>query len=294
MNKIVDYVKRHWLILFLLLIIVILLNNRSSSFSSNSSSLVSSPVSRSSSLDLAEMMPSSGGGISQTIPPSDSPDRLIITNTSLSLVVNNVSESIKNIQTETQKLGGFLVNSYLSQPESAASGNITVRVPEDKRDQALMIFKQISSKVISESVSGNDVTDQYVDIQSRLEVLVRTKAKFEDIMSKAYSVTDLLTVQRELINLQTQIDSLKGQEKYYEQSAKLSKITVYLSTDALSLPYAPTNEWRPIVILKEAIRSLLTTLRGVAGFIIWIVVYLPIILPIFLIVRYLKRRTNLK
>jgi len=47
--------------------------------------------------------------------------------------------------------------------------------------------------------------------------------------------------------------------KYFEQSAKLTKITVYLSTDELSLPYAPTNQWRPLVIVKEAFRSLIST-----------------------------------
>jgi len=111
-------------------------------------------------------------------------------------------------------------------------------------------------------------------------------------MSKAYSVTDLMTVQRELINLQSQIDSLKGQQKYLEQSAKLTKITIYLSTDELSLPYAPTNEWRPTVIFKEAVRSLLTFLRGIAGFLIWLVVYSPIIAPVIGIIWFVRRRRS--
>jgi len=154
-------------------------------------------------------------------------------------------------------------------------------------------YKDMAVKVVSESVNGTDVTDQYTDLQAQLEVLQKTKIKFEDILDRATAVNDLLNVQRELISLQSQIDSVKGQQKYYEQSAKLSKITIYLSTDELALPYAPTNEWRPTVIFKEAVRSFVGAIRSIGSLIIWAFVYLPIIIPIFFIVRYIKKRKNI-
>ena len=92
---------------------------------------------------------------------------------------------------------------------------------------------------------------------------------------------------------QSQIDNLKGQQKYFEQSAKLSKITIYLSTDELALPYAPTNEWRPAVIFKEAVRSLLGTIRSIGSLIIWAGVYIPILIPVLLIIRYIKKKRNI-
>lgn len=215
---------------------------------------------------------------SSTIAPSDSQNRLVVQDTSLSLVVNDVSKSIRDVQEIASKMGGFLVNSYLSRPEVGGNGNISIRVPESKRADALDEFKKLSVKVVSESVSGTDVTDQYQDLDSRLEVLYKTKAKFEDILESANNVSELLNVQREIINLQSQIDSLIGQKKYYEQSAKLSKITVYLSTDELALPYTPQNSWRPEVIFKNASRSLLINLRQFGTLLIWIMVYSPIIL----------------
>ena len=101
-----------------------------------------------------------------------------------------------------------------------------------------------------------------------------------------------MSVQQQLTSLQSQIDNLKGQQKYYEQSAKLSKITIYLSTDELALPYAPTNEWRPTVIFKEAVRSLVGAVRGIGSLTIWIVVFLPIIIPVVLIIRFIRKRKN--
>jgi len=190
----------------------------------------------------------------------------------------------------TKNLGGFLINSGLSKPEGVASGNISVRIPEEKRTQALESFKKLAVKVVSESVYGNDVTDQYVDLESRLEVLNKTKAKYEEILKSAQKVTDIMSVQEQLTYLQTQVDDLKGQQKYLEQSAKLSKIVVYLSTDELALPYAPTNQWRPLVIFKNAIRSLVEIFRGLGSILIYLIVFIPIIIPVILIIRVIKRK----
>ncbi len=226
------------------------------------------------------------------VAPSDSADRLVITDTSLSLQVKDVSQSIKKIQEEAKNLGGFLVDSHLSKPEMAASGSITVRIPTANLSQALDTFKALSVKVVSESVVGTDVTDQYEDLEARLAVLNKTKAKFESIMDQATRVTDLLEVQRELISLQSQIDSVVGQQKYYQKSADLSKVTVYLSTDDLSLPYAPTGQWRPLVVFKTAVRSLVQHLRQVGSAIIWLAVYSPLILLAFVVYKLIKKRLS--
>lgn len=224
--------------------------------------------------------------------PTDNVSRMVIRDSSLSLQVKDVAAEVSAIETLAKGFGGYLVNSNLSRPESAANGSITVRVPEDKRSDAMTAFKKLAVKVVSESVSGNDVTDQYVDLEAQLAVLSKTKVKFEDILDKATRVEDLMNVQQQLISIQQQIDSVKGQQKYYEQSAKLSLVSVYLSTDELALPYAPTNEWRPAVIFKEAVRSLIANIRGIGSLVIWGVVYLPILVPVGLIIWYLKTRKN--
>jgi hypothetical protein len=188
-----------------------------------------------------------------------------------------VEKTIKEIESTAAQMGGFLINSNLSKPNGIGSGMISIRIPEGKRSEAMDLFKKMAVKVVSENVNGTDVTDQYTDLQAQLDVLQKTKVKFEDILDKAFNVSDLMNVQQQLISLQQQIDNIKGQQKYFEQSAKLSKVTIYLSTDELALPYAPTNEWRPQVIFKEAVRSLVGTFRSIGNLLIWAVVYMPII-----------------
>lgn len=282
----INFLKKNWMWILLVIIGLFLWNRREE----YGRSAVGGPSFEASSNQSSTYLMSDLSWGQKKVAPSETSDRVVIQDTGLSLQVKDVSQSIKEIERTTQELGGFLVRSYLSKPESAANGNISVRVPEEKRAEAMESFKKGAVKVVSESVSGSDVTDEYTDLQAQLEVLEKTKAKFESILNQAVEVKDLLEVQRELLSVQKQIDNVKGQQKFYEQSVKLSKITVYLSTDDLALPYAPDNEWRPKVVFKEAVRSLIRTVRDLGSLLIWLIVFSPIIISVILIIRYFKKK----
>jgi hypothetical protein len=278
-SKVLEFAKTHKLALVLLVVVLVLLGNqRQGNFAQMESTLGRSSVGMNAiempSADYSpSVMPKAGGG---EVVPVETTDRMVITETNMSMLVLDVGEVVGKIQKMAESLGGFLVNSNLSKPEGAASGSITIRVPSSKKDEALGSFRSFGVKVVSENVSGKDVTDQYVDIEARMAILEKTKLKFEEIMDKAFTVTDLLSVQRELTNLQSRIDSLKGQKEYLEKSVDLSRITVYLSTDELALPYAPDKVWRPEVVFKSAVRSLVGTVRDLGSLVIWVVVYAPV------------------
>ena len=284
--QIIKWLKKNWLTIILFLVIAYLTRQRQSPvLRSNFASLESS----------SKTLPQAGGGmdmamISQESAPSQSQPRMVIKNTNLSLLVKNVRQVIKDIENIAFKANGYMVNSHLSSPEDADSGNITIRISSDNRQQVLDQLKSMAVKVVSETVYGRDVTDEYEDLDARLEVLYKTKSKFEEILTKATKISDLLNVQRELISLQQQIDSLKGRQKYLSQSAKLTKITIYLSTDELELPYAPTKAWRPKVIFKTATRSLILNLRSLGNLSIWALVYSPIIIIILLAIKFFHKR----
>lgn len=226
-------------------------------------------------------------------PPTEKKDRLVVQESSLSLVVKNVREVGEKITDRAKEVGGYMVSSSLSKPENAPYANVVVRVPADKLKEVLDYFRKLAVKVSSENLYGYDVTDEYVDIEARLDTLNKTKAKFEEILKSAVKVQDILEVNRELINIQEQIDNLRGRQKYLEQTAKLAKISVYLSTDELALPYVPTKAFRPAVVFKQAVRSLIATVRQVATVLIWVVVYFPIWLPLLLVFFFLKRKIKI-
>ena len=217
-------------------------------------------------------------------------DRKVVGDSSLSVQVKNVNDSIEAIKSTTTSYGGFMVNSNVTTPMESASGYIVVRIPNAKIDEFLEFLRDSAIKVVSENINGTDVTDQYIDIEARLAVLNETKAKFEKLMQDAIKIEDILRVQNEIINLQYQIDAIKGAQKNLDQTSSSTRISVYLSTDEFSLPYSPNNNWRPDVVFKTAVRSLVLTFRGFADNLIWIGVYAVIWLPILAFVIFFYKK----
>ncbi|MGI5825964.1 MAG: DUF4349 domain-containing protein [Patescibacteria group bacterium] len=224
------------------------------------------------------------------VAPTTREDRLVFQESSMSLVVKNVRQTADEVIAKTKDLGGYMVSSTLNQPEEAPYATIVLRVPAKELNTALDFFRQSAIKVTYENLNGRDVTDEYVDVAARLQTLQKTKVKFEEIMDKAVRTQDILDAQREIINVQSQIDALKGRQDYLEKTAELARVSLNLSTDEFALPYAPKTAFRPEVIFKQAVRSLVETLRGFAKTSIWVAVYGVIWVPILFIVLFLRKR----
>lgn len=299
----ISWVKRNKLASLLIVILLfVLLRSKygvSSLFLTSTSRNYSSPAYESAgiAMDKVAVAPMALSGTRSYQPdyaPAQTTDRLVIQESNLSLKVSAVRESVDKIIDQAKTAGGYMVSSSLSSPEEAPFASVVIRIPAEKLKESLAYYRSLAVKVTSENLLGTDVTDEYVDIDARLITLNKTKAKFEEIMNQAVRVDDLLQVQRELINLQDQIDSLKGRQNYLEKTAEMAKITMYLSTDEYALPYAPATPFRPSAIFKEAVRSLVVTLRGIATIGIRLGVYSVIWLPIVVVIYFIRRRAKNK
>lgn len=223
-------------------------------------------------------------------PPQPSvQDRLVVQESNMSLLVKNVTDTRNKIVSYAQEVGGYMVTSKVSNPEDAPTSNITVRVPADKLKETLEYYRSLSVKVVSENLLGTDVTDQYVDIETRIGQLERTKVRLEEILSQATEINDITNLTQQILNYQNQIDSLKGQQEALAKNAELAKLTVYLSTDEIALPYAPSETFRPGIIFKLAVRSLVGFLRQLAAALIWASVYSVVWVPAVFLYLLVKR-----
>lgn len=300
MGGIFSWIKNHKLICVLIAIVLYLLGKNSIflplSYSAPSLSQGSNAFSFSKTAALPSADSINSGMIPQpeSAPNANVKDRLVIKNSYLSLQVSKVADIQKQTIQKAEELGGYMVDSSIDNPSDVASATVTVRIPSSRLDKALTYYRSLSIKVISENLQGNDVTDQYIDFAAQLKTYEKTKVIFEGMLDKAVSVQDILQIQREIINIQSSIDSIKGQQDYLKKNADMAKITLYLSTDELALPYAPTDTWRPTVIFKQAVRSLVGMLRKIGSLIIWVAVYSVIWIPIFFIIIFIKKRTQIK
>jgi hypothetical protein len=230
--------------------------------------------------------------------PVSQTNRLVISNSYLSLLVENVVKVKDEILSYVQSNGGYMVNTNVSNPADAPTASVTVRVPSEKLNETLTYFRSLSLKVVSENLDGTDVTDQYVDIDAQIANLQQAKNKYQEILNKATEITDISNLTQQIISLQSQIDSYKGQQKSLAQNASLSKVTLYLSTDEIALPYAPSEMWRPNVIFKLAVRSLISHLRDLGTLAIWLAVYAVIWIPVLILLwlgwKFLNRKNPTK
>ncbi len=229
-----------------------------------------------------------------------SQDRLVIRNANLTLVVTDPTASVQSITRMAEDMGGFVVSSYLYETAlgvgdlTATQGTITVRVPADRLDEALQAIKADVIEVRSENISGEDVTQQYVDLQSRLRNLEAAEEQLQEIMGSANTTEDVMMVFNQLVQVRGEIESVKGQMQYFEQSARLSAVTVELIADAAAQPLQIAG-WHPEGTAKAAVEALIRALQFLADAGIWAVICIVPIglilgLPAYFVIRALRRR----
>ncbi|MBN1160381.1 MAG: DUF4349 domain-containing protein [Dehalococcoidales bacterium] len=179
--------------------------------------------------------PESTGGTYYDIVAST--DRMVIRTAYLILVVDDVSDAMQQINSLAENFGGFVVNSNLSEDSNRLYAYISFRVDSARFNDTLQSLRNLAADVKTESTTGQDVTEQYTDLQSRLRNLEASEAQLLELMNQAGTVTEILTVQRELTNTREDIELIKGQMLYLEQSAAMALFTVTLEQSKLIVEF---------------------------------------------------------
>jgi hypothetical protein len=252
---------------------------------------------------------SMAGGIPYPTPapvsaPADSPsqERIILKDAAVSITVQDVPAKISEIGRMAEEMGGWIVSSNTSQsPVSTADrliyGRITVRLPADRLDEAMSRIKDGTEAVNSENINGRDVTDQYIDLSSRLKNLQAAEEKLQEIMDSAENVTDVMAVYNQLVTTRGEIESIQGQLNYFDEAAAYSSVAVTLNPVLPGAIEAQTTGWNPLKTVEGAFGALIGVLQGAVDFLIVVVVVilppaLVIGVPIWLVVRRLRRKPS--
>jgi len=224
-------------------------------------------------------------------------ERKIIRNADLQLEANSPEESQAKITQISESKGGFVVESTQSSSDAKATKRdtvtMTVRVPSAKFDEALSEIRQAASRVIVESVKGQDVTEEFIDIEARLKTQKALEAQFLEIMKRSNSVADALNVQTEIAKVRGEIEKIEGRKRFLESQASLSTIKIKLQTPTAFSANAPGFFSR----LTEAFGNGFDAALGfililVTALIALLPFLLLIVLPIYLVIRYLLRKNR--
>ncbi len=200
----------------------------------------------------------------------DTESRIIKTG-SLTMDVKDTPETMGAINSIADAHGGFVQysNTWLQSDETMA-GSVTLRVAVEQFDAAMENLKALATVVSSESVSGEDVTAEYVDLQARLSNYEAEEAQYLEILESATTVEEMLMVSDYLASVRESIEVIQGQLKYYEDRTDYSTINIYVYEEASIV--APTRDWQPLVEIKKAFNKLVVIAQGSVNFVIWAVV----------------------
>ena len=236
-------------------------------------------------------------GQSQTI--AEAMDRKILRNADLTLEVSAPQETQRKIASIAESAGGFVVTSESKQRQTAEGAthelevNLVIRVPAAQFGPTLDQIRSTSNRVIQEKITGQDVTEEFIDLEAHLKTQKALELQFLEIMKQARKVEDALEVQRQIAGVRSEIEKLEGRKRYLENRASLSTITVSLQTPT-AISVNTSGFGRDVrEALADSVQVAISIVLFLIRFVIVMIpVFLLIILPGYLIARHLLRRAR--
>ncbi|MGI6207374.1 MAG: DUF4349 domain-containing protein [Anaerolineae bacterium] len=198
----------------------------------------------------------------------------------------DVQGAVAEIQARVQGAGGYVVTSNVYANGDDLNASMSVRVPAEQFDRMMEDLAGLAVKVERTSTSGDDVTEEYFDLESRLKALRATEAQLllllEDVREKMETAEDILAVYRELQNIQSQIEQYEGRRQFLDRMVDMS--TIHLTLLAVE-PATPviSGTWNPGATLRSALRALTDTGQFLLDAVIWGIFYLLPVLAILLV-----------
>lgn len=253
-------------------------------------------------VEMEESAADKGGFASGIDDSANAVERMVIYNADMEIAVENPEEAMQSVIQMAEDSGGFVVNSNLSRSYdevgSLPEAFLTVRVPAGRLDSIMEAIRELTpdpdEDVISENVSGQDVTAEYTDLESRLRNLEAAEAALVELMEEAKDPEDVLNIFDELTYYRGEIEVVKGRMNYLEESAALSAISVSIVAKR-SLQPIEIAGWQPKGTVKSAVEALIKAGQFVVDAAIWFGIFcLPFLVPlgvgIYFLVKVIRKR----
>lgn len=219
-------------------------------------------------------------------------DRMVIHHGSLHLTVNDIDEADGDIQRLMNEYEGYIVHSTTHHEDKNIISNFTVRIPEDSFQKFLLEIEEVAVKVVEKSISGEDVTEEYVDLEARLKSKKAVETRLLDLMEKADETDDLLKISNDLSQVQEEIEVIIGRQKYLDNQVAYATVDIRLEESSVSaLNEGELNTWERTK--QQFVQSANFLLRAFSGLIVFFIGSLPVITPLLIVggvVYYVMKR----
>ncbi len=174
------------------------------------------------------------GGLFQSAPLSEeaqssavAQNRIIVRTVDMGIIVPDVPRAADEILATTRSHGGWQVSSDRSRTHRAS---LAVRVPAERLDDFVDLIRDMAERVEYETSTSQDVTDEYVDNEARLNGLRSTEERLLEFLDRAVDVEDALEVQEALASVQVEMERIEGRLRFLSQTSAYSLVNLSLTT----------------------------------------------------------------
>ncbi len=151
--------------------------------------------------------------------------RLIVRTVEMTLVVEDVARTMQRVGSLADAVGGWVVSSKRTERHR---GLVSIRVPVAQVEETLRSLRALAIEQKAEVSTSQDVSDEFVDIESRIRNLQATAAQLLKLLERPGPLKDILEIQRELTTVQGEIERLQGRNRFLQETAAYSLINVSL------------------------------------------------------------------
>ncbi|OEH94208.1 DUF4349 domain-containing protein [Bacillus solimangrovi] len=209
-------------------------------------------------------------------------ERMVAYESYVEVSVKDVEDVMESVEETVKESGGYIVESTISTDGNYKRGHLSVRVPSQGFENFLTYVESVSEQVDERNVRGEDVTEEYVDLQSRLKAKRAVEERLLSFMNEAEKTEDLLKISDDLARVQEEIERVEGRVKYLKNNTDYALVNITLRDIKIAIPdVMNTDDLQTGEKIKQAFMS---SLNGITAFFSSIVVFLIGFSPIILLV----------
>ncbi|GIN70225.1 hypothetical protein J14TS2_07000 [Bacillus sp. J14TS2] len=223
-------------------------------------------------------------------------DRMVIHQVQLQVRVQKLEQAQALIEKRVEQYAGYIVESNIyRESETEKAGQLVIRIPDKDFQTFLRDTEEEVAEVLERTISGEDVTEQYVDLEARLQSKQVVEKRLLSFLEEAKKTEDLLQISNDLASVQEEIETITGKMKFLKNQTDYSTITIYMTEDSIQkIAEKPLNTWEKTKKQLAASTNFLLALGS--GIIVFLIGNLPIFIIalcigaiLFYVIRRRKR-----
>lgn len=213
--------------------------------------------------------------------PSIGPNVIKTAELGLEVPKQDFRAAVSSASTIASSLGGFVLSTDVS---GSRAGTIVLRVPAENFDDALGELRRLG-ETKEETISGRDVSEEFVDLQARLRNLEAQETVLLRLMDRAQTVVATIKVQRELSGVQMEIERLRGRIRFLDDQTSFSTITARIARADLAPPEPAGSVGRAWENAQETFMAVVSAIIIGSGFVLPLALLLVLVALVARVVR---------